>query len=266
MESTHQSNSTDATWQCILEDYQIKNLIGAGSYGEVMKAKHKQSQIKVAIKKINIPVNASIHLYKCIIREISILRQLSKRSSNKFTALLLDVIVSEHELANSSVRSIYLVMDYWQHTLKSMVDSDPDNFSPDHLTVIVYNLLCSVNYLHSANVIHRDIKPSNILMRADCTIRICDFGLSRTLEEDMSQTNNQAKRELSPCVYTRYYRPPEVILCSDYGFKADLWSIGCIIAELALKASGEGDIGKCVLFPGKACHPLSPCLNIMPQY
>ena len=165
-------------------------------------------------------------------------------------------------------------MDYWKYSLRTMINADVANYSKDHVEVIVYNLLCALNYLHSVNVLHRDIKPSNIMITPECEIRICDFGLSRTLdefeEEKASKKDKKKKsreRKLSPIACSRWYRPPEVILCSDYGTKADMWSIGCVISELAIKASDEQiDADKCILFPGKACYPLSPCPMIKPKY
>lgn len=56
------------------------------------------------------------------------------------------------------------------------------NFSEEHMTIILYNLLCALHFLHSANIMHRDIKPGNILVTKDCQIKICDFGLSQTIE------------------------------------------------------------------------------------
>ena len=140
--------------------------------------------------------------------------------------------------------------------------------------MITYNLLCAVNYLHSTDVLHRDIKPSNILIQDDCSIRICDFGLSRTLldkeaedGDELLKKDAKLKRDFSPVVFSRWYRPPEIILCADYDSKADMWATGCVIAELALKLANDNeDIKETILFGGKACYPLSPCLNIKPKH
>ena len=67
-------------------------------------------------------------------------------------------------MKSNKLRSVFLVMDYYQHSLRSMLDSELDNFSEGHLGIIVYNLMCGLNFLHSANILHRDIKPSNILV------------------------------------------------------------------------------------------------------
>ena len=72
----------------------------------------------------------------------------------------------------------------------SRIDVDQcEKESNDQFLVILYNLLCSLNYLHSVNVMHRDMKPSNILVTDDCMIKICDFGLSRgVIDDDLSKT------------------------------------------------------------------------------
>mgnify|MGYP000987180149 CR=1 FL=1 len=222
-----------------------------------MKAKHKESKFSVAIKRIELKEKNRLTSLKFIIREIGILRRLSRHQSNHFSVRLLDVVIpEEEELESGKLSCVFLVMDYYEHSLKQLISAEVCNFSEDHLIVLVYNLLCSINYLHSANVIHRDLKPSNILVTPECTVRICDFGLARTL--DMT---NSKRRETSPVAVSRWYRPPEIILCSDYDSKADAWSLGCIVAELASKmCSGSKGKSKAeVLFKGNSCYPISPC-------
>jgi len=107
--------------------------------------------------------------------------------------------------------------------------------SDEHYKFIMYQILRSLFFLHSANVIHRDIKPSNVLINEDCIIKLCDFGLSRNLD-----TNDQLA--LTEYVVTRYYRAPEVMLCShQYSKSIDIWSTGCTFAEMLSRA---------YLFPG----------------
>lgn len=102
--------------------------------------------------------------------------------------------------------------------------------SDEHYKFIIYQILRAVLYLHSADIIHRDLKPSNILINEDCTVKICDFGLGRQLK---FQDQSSSLPDLTEYVVTRYYRAPEVMLCSHHYTKAvDIWSIGCSIAEL----------------------------------
>ena len=105
----------------------------------------------------------------------------------------------------------------------------------DQIVYIIYNCLRALKYIHSANIIHRDLKPSNILINADCSIKICDFGLSRPIFEGME--------DLTEYVVTRYYRAPEIMLSSHtYSKSVDIWSIGCTFGQML---SGR------VLFPGQ---------------
>jgi mitogen-activated protein kinase 1/3 len=91
-----------------------------------------------------------------------------------------------------------------------------------------------LKYIHSANVIHRDLKPSNILVNATCELKICDFGLARGIVDNL---------ELTEYVVTRWYRAPEIMLgCMQYTTKVDLWSVGCIFAEM---------LSRKPLFPGQ---------------
>lgn len=98
----------------------------------------------------------------------------------------------------------------------------------------LYQLLRGLKYVHSANVLHRDLKPSNLLLNANCDLKICDFGLARTTSESDFMTEY---------VVTRWYRAPELLLnCSEYTTAIDIWSVGCILMEIALREP---------LFPGK---------------
>ena len=91
----------------------------------------------------------------------------------------------------------------------------------------MYQLLKGIKFLHSAEVIHRDLKPSNLLLNSDCTMKICDFGLARSLLADRFSPDLVLTEEVA----TRWYRAPEVLLGSqNYGKAADIWSMGCILA------------------------------------
>jgi mitogen-activated protein kinase 15 len=105
-----------------------------------------------------------------------------------------------------------------------------------HQRYIFWQLLCAMKYIHSAGLIHRDLKPSNILISSDCSIKVCDFGVSRTFNPDA------ASEPLTDYIATRWYRSPEVLFgSSNYGIGIDMWAMGCILAELV---SGRP------LFPG----------------
>lgn len=94
-----------------------------------------------------------------------------------------------------------------------------------HIRFIIYQLAKALKYLHSGSVIHRDLKPSNVLVNSNCSIKLCDFGLVRSLIP-----NNESAAVLTEGVATRWYRAPEVLLGSkSYSTPADVWSFGCII-------------------------------------
>lgn len=104
----------------------------------------------------------------------------------------------------------------------------------EQATIIAYNLLIALNYVHKAGVIHRDLKPNNVLINPFCQVFLCDFGWARTLpDDDQVRIEGKQKRSLTTDFCSRYYRPPEVILNLDnYDYRADVWSYGCIVAEL----------------------------------
>lgn len=114
------------------------------------------------------------------------------------------------------------------------------NLSDEHIQQFVYQILRGVRYMHDSNVIHRDLKPSNLLLNKKCDLKICDFGLSRGYEQESS--NSPSAHAMTEQVVTRWYRAPEVILnAKKYNEKLDVWSIGCILAEI---------LGKQPLLPG----------------
>lgn len=180
-----------------------------------------------------------------------------------FTTLLYDVIIPEDvKKDDSPVDYIFLVMDYVDYDLRKMLkklyrNSQP--FSEEHIIIILYNMLCTLNFIHSAGLIHRDIKPDNILINGSCVTKLCDFGLARMCPRSSSYQNYPStspggsvsrlslsnslsssrtsrlkeQRELSPHVISRRYRPPEVILFEkEYSQAVDIWSLGCIVGEL----------------------------------
>lgn len=119
-------------------------------------------------------------------------------------------------------KDVYLVFEYMEADLHNVIG---EGILKDiHIKFIVYQMAKALKYLHSARIIHRDLKPSNVLVNSNCTIKLCDFGLVRSL----------ALQQLSPVltegVATRWYRSPEVLLGSkSYSTPADIWSFGCII-------------------------------------
>ena len=102
---------------------------------------------------------------------------------------------------------------------------------------VTYQLLKALKYVHSARLLHRDVKPSNVLVDAGCAIKLCDFGLCRSLASEGGATAAAGGPEdpapLTDYVATRWYRGPEILVGSRrYTEGIDLWSVGCILGEM----------------------------------
>lgn len=110
------------------------------------------------------------------------MRKLTSIDENYFTTMIYDVIVPDFDPDEyEELSHLFIVMEYVDSDLQKLLRfSDEVEFDDEHVTYIMYNLLCGLNFLHSANIMHRDIKPANILVDSECRVKICDFGLSRT--------------------------------------------------------------------------------------
>ncbi|OMJ92347.1 hypothetical protein SteCoe_4899 [Stentor coeruleus] len=263
-------------------NYEIIKQLGAGSYGMVCEARHVPTGERVAIKHVT-KIFDDIIDCKRLLREISILRYLDHPNVVKIRE-----IIKPSDLDNFN--ELYVVMEHAQSDLKKLVKSTI-HLEQDHIQTIVYNTISGLNYIHSANILHRDLKPANILINEDCEVKICDFGLARSVVEEtkenfmdlddndpppppMSESKKiakpglarskgglQTKKELTGHVVTRWYRAPELILLErEYTKAIDIWSLGCVIAELCgmLKENAPTFMDRSPLFPGNSCFPLSP--------
>merc|ERR1712209_260773 len=199
--------------------------IGSGAYGQVCSASDSEQQHqtpKVAIKKLARPFQSAIHA-KRTYRELRMLKHM--RHENIIG--LLDVFTPASCLTDFN--DVYLVTPLMGADLNNIVKTQ--KLSDDHVQFLVYQILRGMKYVHSAGIIHRDLKPSNIAVNEDCELKILDFGLARPTENEMTGY-----------VATRWYRAPEIMLnWMHYNHTVDLWSVGCIMAEMLT--------GK-TLFPG----------------
>jgi len=131
-----------------------------------------------------------------VLREIMIMRQLTEMEDNVFSPRLLDILIPSKKTPTGFEKSfsdIFLVMDCIDMNLNSIFYRlEADSFTERHVMTIMYNMLCALNFLHSANVIHRDIKPSNILLTAQCNVKICDFGLARSQPRDCFKFSSES--------------------------------------------------------------------------
>eukprot|EP00802_Teleaulax_amphioxeia_P011946 Tamp_11984.p1 GENE.Tamp_11984~~Tamp_11984.p1 ORF type:complete len:475 (+),score=81.55 Tamp_11984:118-1542(+) len=215
------------------EYYQVVRTLGSGAYGVVCHAVDSRlpdgaEAKQVAIKKIGRAFEHAIDA-KRTIREVKLLREM--KHDNIIT--LLDVLPP---LDLARFNDFYVVYQFMETDLHQIIRSAQE-LSEDHVQYFVYQILRGIKYVHSLGVVHRDLKPSNLLLNGNCDLRICDFGLARALGPADDHPSF-----LTEYVATRWYRAPEVLLSWPRYTKAlDMWSIGCILAEL---------LGRTPIFPG----------------
>ncbi|XP_014890942.1 mitogen-activated protein kinase 15 isoform X1 [Poecilia latipinna] len=208
--------------------YEIRKRIGKGAYGIVWKAVDRQTGATVAVKKIFDAFRNRTDAQRTF-REIMFLQEFGDHPN---IIKLLNVIRAQND------KDIYLIFEYMDTDLHAVIKKG-SLLKDIHKRYVMYQLFKANKYLHSGNVIHRDEKPSNVLLDTDCIVKLCDFGLARSLNQIQEDSGNPA---LTEYVATRWYRAPEILLGSTrYTNGVDMWSLGCILGEMLL--------GK-ALFPG----------------
>ncbi|OMJ89628.1 hypothetical protein SteCoe_8165 [Stentor coeruleus] len=251
--------------------YKLLRKIGKGTYGSVFEGKDMNTNERVAIKNIKSLFEYEVEA-KHMLREICIMRTLNHPNIVKIK----DVVIPK---SSEDYNNVYIVMEYAEADLKKLTKS-PTYLDHSQVRFLMYQAICGCRYMHLANVLHRDIKPANILINSDCSLKICDFGLSRsyrrlnqnfeegasnlTRNDDDIRCSNKLQRILTGHVVTRWYRAPEVILMEkEYGKEMDIWSLGCVFAEMLgmIRENVPHHIERIPLFPGKSCFPLSPDFN-----
>lgn len=247
--------------------YTLEKRVGKGSYGVVYEATDTRNGDKVAIKCIEGVFNTTVDA-KRTLRELSILRQ-----CNHPYIVECRTVLRPPNPANFSNLWVVLNMCKWDLGKVMRLSKSFKGWSDQHVKFILYQTLCGINYLHGANIVHRDLKPSNLLVTEKCEIRICDFGLSREIVSKLPRTRSEAAGAteaaaagglatvLTKHVVTRWYRAPELmLLASKYDGGVDVWSMGCIFAELlqTLEPVSEDAVPPSrTLFAGESCYPLS---------
>ena len=233
------------------EKYEFIKQIGLGSFSAVCSCYDRKDNRNVAIKKVT---NAFDDLEDArhILREIKILSFFDHDN----IVTLLDVPKPDNK---ETYNDVYVITDLMETDLHRVIYSRQE-LTDEHIQYFIYQILRGTLYFHSAKVIHRDLKPANILANKNCDLKICDFGLDhgKLKDEDKTVQNlidnpslpieysnsviyDDSKRELNDRNISRWYRAPEAILSPEsYDKPVDIWSIGCILAEL---------LGRQPLFP-----------------
>ncbi|KAK7600847.1 hypothetical protein V9T40_008288 [Parthenolecanium corni] len=206
----------------VLQQYYAEEKIGEGTYGIVYKAWDVERKKYIALKKIRVESHCE-GIPSTALREISLLKDLNHPNIIN----LIDVIYAANRL--------YLAFEYLDTDLRQFIDWSSGHFPHSLIKSYIYQLLNALHYCHTHRIVHRDLKPHNLLLDGDGNIKLADFGLARAFGLPMKALTHE--------VVTLWYRAPEILLGSKvYSMAVDLWSLGCIFAELfRKKALFEGD-------------------------
>ncbi|KAG1889639.1 CMGC MAPK protein kinase [Suillus fuscotomentosus] len=228
-------------------DYEILHCLGEGAYGTVVAASHKPTGRQVAIKKI-LPFDHTLFCLRTL-RELKLLKFFSETCVNENIISILDIT---RPPSLEEFKEVYFIQEFMQTDLHRVIRTQ--QLTDDHCQYFTYQILRGLKSIHSADIVHRDLKPANLLLNANCDLKVCDFGLARSVKA----TTPGAKETglMTEYVATRWYRAPEIMLSFKMYTKAiDLWAVGCILAEMLT--------GK-PLFPGRDySHQLNLILDII---
>ncbi|XP_073331662.1 uncharacterized protein [Pagrus major] len=197
-----------------MERYESLGLVGEGSYGTVLKCRHRDSGRLVAIKKF-MDSDDDKTVKKIALREIKLLRQLRH-----------DNLVNLLEVWKRR-RRWYLVFEFVERTLLDDLEQNPNGLDLNTSRQYLYQILRAAAFCHQQHVIHRDIKPENILISQGGVVKMCDFGFARTM------TSSSEGGVYTDYVATRWYRAPELLVGdTKYGKPVDVWAVGCLLIEM----------------------------------
>jgi mitogen-activated protein kinase 1/3 len=216
--------------------YEMRKTIGSGGYGVVVSAINRRDDTKVAVKKV-VSAFDDVLVAKRMVREIRLLRQFEHDNIVRIVDMLPPPSVESFE-------DVYIVLERMDTDLHHIIYSG-QHLKEAHMQFFMYQMLCGLKYIHSAQVIHRDLKPANVLVNTTCDLKLCDFGLARSLlmadgstagtANDSTGDSGGASPKMTEYVVTRWWRAPEVFLEADYNVAIDVWSAGCILAEMLQK-------------------------------
>lgn len=215
--NTFSSKKSHKTSNSDQQSFEEIEEIGSGTYGIVKKGRMKKDGTIIAIKKIKVPIENE-GIPSTALREISILKCLNHNNIVKLNST---------EFINNK---ICLIFEYLDIDLRKYLTSLNDNDFLDQEVIksLLFQLLDGMAYCHGMKIMHRDLKPQNLLVDKEGVLKIGDFGLARSFGIPV--------RPYTKEVATLWYRAPEILLgCVEYSTPIDMWSIGCIFAELVLK-------------------------------
>ncbi|KAI4495890.1 hypothetical protein M0802_008296 [Mischocyttarus mexicanus] len=206
-----------------MDKYENIEVVGEGSYGVVMKCRHRETGQVVAIKKF-LETEEDVQVRKLALREIRILKKL--RHEN---------LINMIEVFRRRKR-FYLVFEFLDHTVLDELERTADGLGIEVSKRYIFQVLRGLNFCHNNHIMHRDVKPENVLVSSNGVIKLCDFGFARLV--------GSSKESCTDYVATRWYRAPELLVGdSKYGREIDVWAVGCLYAEMM-----TGD----PIFPGES--------------
>ncbi|KAL7918533.1 kinase-like domain-containing protein [Trichoderma austrokoningii] len=227
------SNNTLAPSRSV-DHYDKLNDIEQGTYGFVARATELATGRVVAIKRLKLEAGDPNGLPVTGLREIQILKRCRHRNVVK-----LEEVVVGNDIGKPD-NSIFLVLEFVEHDLKSILDDMPEPFLSSEVKRLLLQLASGVSYLHENYILHRDLKTSNLLLSNRGLLKIADFGMARYVGESPAP-------KLTQLVVTLWYRSPELLLGTrTYAAPVDMWSVGCVFGELIsreplLQGSNEVD-------------------------
>ena len=196
------------------DKYQKIDKIGEGTYGVVYKAKDIKTNKIFALKKIRLQPEEE-GTPSTALREISLLLEISHIN----VVQLYDVIHTPQKLT--------LVFEYIDSDMKKLLEKQQKAFDLKTAKSYLYQLLRGINFIHKKKILHRDLKPQNLLISNEGVLKIADFGLARGNTINVKTFTHE--------VITLWYRPPDVLIgAKHYDMSIDMWSVGCIFAEMIL--------------------------------
>lgn len=198
-----------------MEHYEKLEKVGEGTYGVVYKARDRHSNRIVALKKIRLETEDE-GVPSTAIREISLLKELKHPNVLR----LFEIVHNEEKL--------YLICEFLDLDLKKYMDTQINGLQPPLIKSYMFQLIKGLHYCHCHRILHRDLKPQNLLIDQHGMLKLADFGLARAFGVPLRTYTHE--------VVTLWYRAPEILLGSKhYSTAVDMWSVGCIFAEMCIK-------------------------------